>query len=151
MSNKQSYPIHIRVSKELLTLVDQVRIADKHDSRASVGRAALRDYLEKQDDETDSHHHFNKTMSTRMDRLERMLLQMQTNQTTLMILVAQLNTDILAATGKENLNPADYVQDAFNVAQEQHDNIQNRSKQVLATLIQKSQQAKMNPPPKPEE
>ena len=115
MSNKQSYPIHIRVSKELLTLVDQVRIADKHDSRASVGRAALRDYLEKQDDETDSRHHFNKTMSTRMDRLERMLLQMQTNQTTLMILVAQLNTDILATAGKPNLNPADAVKDAFDV------------------------------------
>ena len=143
--------IHIRVSDDLLTLIDQVRIAEKHSSRADLTRTALRQFLDNQGDQVGSRRHFTKSMDKRMDRLERMMMQMQTNQSALMILVAQLNTDILAATGKENLNPADYVQDAFNVAQEQHDNIQNRSSQVLVTLIQKSQQAKKNPPPKPEE
>jgi Arc/MetJ-type ribon-helix-helix transcriptional regulator len=141
MSNKQSYPIHIRVSKELLTLIDQVRIADKHDSRASVGRAALRNYLEKQEDQIGNRHHFNKTMSDRMDRLEQMLVQIQVNQTAAMIMGAQIDSEILTAiTGKKDLNAALAVKEAFDVAQVQHENIQNRSLDIVAMLIQKAQQ-----------
>ena len=151
--NKQIYPIHVRVTKDLLTLVDQVRLADKRDSRASVGRAALRNYLEKQEDQVGSRRHFTKSMNKRMDRLEQMLLQIQTNQTAIMILVAQLNSEILTATGRKDINPATSVKDAFDVALEQHDNVQNRSKEIVAMLLQKAQQQseKKDPPPaKPE-
>jgi metal-responsive CopG/Arc/MetJ family transcriptional regulator len=146
MSNKQSYPIHIRVSKELLTLVDQVRIADKHDSRASVGRAALRNYLEKQEDQIGNRRHFTKSMSDRMDRLEQMLVQIQVNQTATMIMGAQIGSEILTAiTGKKDLNAALAVKEAFDVAQEQHDNVQNRSKEIVAMLLQKAQQQSETP------
>ncbi len=128
MSNKQNHPIHVRVSEELLTLIDQVRIAEKHDSRASVARAALRNYLDKQEDQIGSRRHFNKTMNKRMDRLERQLVQMQVTQTTTIILVAQMVSELLmATTGKDDLNAALAVKEAFDVTQIQYENIQGRS------------------------
>ena len=151
--DEQLLPIQARITPELMTLVDQVRIAERHDSRASVARAALRDYLDKQEDQVGSRRHFSKSMNKRMDRLERMLLQIQVNQTATMILVAQLNSEILTATGRKDINPAHSVKDAFDVAQEQHDNVQNRSKEIVAMLLQKAQQPseKEDPPPaKPE-
>ena len=151
--DEQLLPIQARITPEIMTLVDQVRIAERHDSRASVARAALRDYLDKQEDQVGSRRHFSKSMNKRMDRLERMLLQIQINQTATMILVAQLNSEILTATGRKDINPANSVKDAFDVAQEQHDNVQNRSKEIVAMLLQKAQQPseKEDPPPaKPE-
>jgi hypothetical protein len=105
----------------------------------------LREYLDKQEDQVGSRRHFSKSMNKRMDRLEQMLLQIQTNQTAIMILVAQLNSEILTATGRKDINPATSVKDAFDVAQEQHDNVQNRSKEIVAMLIQKAQQQSETP------
>ena len=146
MSNKQNHPIHVRVSEELLTLIDQVRIAEKHDSWASVARAALRNYLDKQEDQIGSRRHFNKTMNKRMDRLERQLVQMQVTQTTTIILVAQMVSELLmATTGKDDLNAALAVKEAFDVAQIQHENIQGRSQDIVAMLIQKARQQSKTP------
>jgi Arc/MetJ-type ribon-helix-helix transcriptional regulator len=152
--DEQLLPIQARITPELMTLVDQVRIAERHDSRASVARAALREYLDKQEDQVSSLRHLNKTMNKRMDRLERQNLQLQANQTAIMILVAQVGTEILTGiTGKEDLNGALAVKEAFDVAQIQHGNIQGRSKEMVAMLLQKAQQPseKEDPPPaKPE-
>ena len=153
MSKPGTTAVHIRVSDDLLTLIDQIRIATKHDSRADLTRTALREFLDNQGDQIGSRRHFSKSMNKRMDGLEQMLMQMQANQTATMILVAQLNSEILTATGRKDINPADSVKDAFDVAQEQHDNVQNRSQEIVAMLLQKAQQPseKEDPPPaKPE-
>jgi Arc/MetJ-type ribon-helix-helix transcriptional regulator len=138
--------IHVRISDDLMTLVDQVRIAGKHRSRADLARSALREYLDNQSDQIGSRRHFNKTMNKRMDRLERQLVQMQVTQTTTIILVAQMVSELLmATTGKDDLNAALAVKEAFDVAQIQHENIQGRSQDIVAMLIQKARQQSKSP------
>ena len=154
MSKPGTTAVHIRVSDDLLTLIDQVRIAGKHSSRADLTRTALREYLDNQGNQIGSRRHFSKSMNKRMDRLERQNLQLQANQTAIMILVAQIGTEILTGiTGKEDLNGALAVKEAFDVAQIQHGNIQGRSKEIVAMLLQKAQQPSEKedlPPSKPE-
>ena len=138
--------IHVRISDDLMTLVDQVRIAGKHRSRADLARSALREYLDNQSDQIGSRRHFNKTMNKRMDRLERKLVQMQVNQTATIILVAQMVSELLmTTTGKDDLNAALAVKEAFDVTQLQHENIQNRSQEIVAMLIQKARQQSKSP------
>ena len=138
--------IHVRISDDLMTLVDQVRIAGKHRSRADLARSALREYLDNQSDQIGSRRHFNKTMNKRMDRLERQLVQMQVTQTTTIILVAQMVSELLmATTGKDDLNAALAVKEAFDVTQLQHENIQKRSQEIVAMLIQKARQQSKSP------
>ena len=141
MSKSGTTAIHVRVSDDLLTLVDQVRISSKHDSRADLARTALREYLDNQGDQIGSRRHFSKSMNKRMDRLERQLVQMQVTQTTTIVLVAQMVSELLmTTTGKDDLNAALAVKEAFDVAQIQHGNIQGRSKEIVAMLLQKAQQ-----------
>lgn len=133
-----------------MTLVDQVRIAGKYRSRADLARSALREYLDNQEDQIGSRRHFSKTMNTRLDRLERQLVQMQVNQTTLMVLVAQMIGEMFqVVTGRKDLNAAQAVKEAFDVAQLQHENIQGRSQAIVTMLIQKAHQqaAQQTKPP----
>ena len=142
--------IHLRISEDLMDLVDQARITGKHRSRADLARSALRQYLDLEQDPDSGQ--ISKPMKTRLDRLDRQLVQMQVNQSTLMVLVAQMTGEMFqVVTGKEGLNAALAVKEAFDTAQQQHDNIQGRSQEIVATLIQQARQQaaqKTKPPTK---
>jgi hypothetical protein len=128
--------IHVRISDELMDLVDQARIAGKHRGRADLARAALRHYLDLE--QYSDSGQISKPMKARLDRLDRQLVQMQVNQSTLMILTAQMIGELFqTVTGKEGLNAALAVKEAFDTAQQQHDNIQGRSQDIVAQMIHK--------------
>jgi len=95
--------VYARITPELYTLLQQVRVAKRFDHDADLVRAALRAYLENQSDQVASRRHFSASMRRGMDRLDWHL----TVQTCLM---AQALAMLIAhATGQKL--PADALLD----------------------------------------
>lgn len=69
-SPPQSVRVYARITPELYTLLQQVRVAKRFETDADLMRAALRAYLDEQSDQVASKRHFNTTFQRRMNRLD---------------------------------------------------------------------------------
>jgi Arc/MetJ-type ribon-helix-helix transcriptional regulator len=66
----QSVRVYARITPELFTLLQQVRVARRFETDADLVRAALRAYLDEQSDQVASKRHFNAGFQRRMNRLD---------------------------------------------------------------------------------
>jgi Arc/MetJ-type ribon-helix-helix transcriptional regulator len=87
--------VYARITPELFTLLQQVRVARRFETDADLVRAALRAYLDDQSDQVASKRHFNAGFQRRMNRLDWHL-------TVLTYLLAQAQGMLIAhATGQK--------------------------------------------------
>lgn len=66
----KSVRVYARITPELHTLLQQVRVARRFETDADLMRAALRAYLDEQSDQVASKRHFSASMQRRMNRIE---------------------------------------------------------------------------------
>lgn len=69
-SPPQSVRVYARITPELYTLLQQVRVAKRFEHDSDLVRAALRAFLDEQSDQVASKRHFNATFQSRMNRLD---------------------------------------------------------------------------------
>ena len=94
-SPPQSVRVYARITPELHTLLQQVRVAKRFESDADLLRAALRAYLDDQSDQVASKRHFSASFQRRINRVEWHL-------TVLTYLLAQALAMLIAqATGQK--------------------------------------------------
>jgi Arc/MetJ-type ribon-helix-helix transcriptional regulator len=91
----KSVRVYARITPELHTLLQQVRVAKRFETDADLMRAALRAYLDEQSDQVASKRHFSASMQRRMNRVEWHL-------TVITYLIAQACSLLIAhATGQK--------------------------------------------------
>ncbi|MBI5668393.1 hypothetical protein FBR02_19890 [Anaerolineae bacterium CFX9] len=109
----QSVRVYARITPELYTLLQQVRVAKRFENDADLVRAALRAFLDEQSDQVASKRHFNTTFQRRMNRLDWHL-------TVLTYLLAQaLGMLIAHATGQKLPGDA-LLEQAIRMAAQNH-------------------------------
>lgn len=123
----QSVRVYARITPELYTLLQQVRVAKRFENDADLMRAALRAFLDEQSDQVGSKRHFNTTFQRRMNRLDWHL-------TVLTYLLAQaLGMLIAHATGQKLPGDA-LLEQAIRLAAQNHRVLSDRLDESRAKL-----------------
>ncbi|MBL8165263.1 MAG: hypothetical protein JNJ61_24990 [Anaerolineae bacterium] len=123
----QSVRVYARITPELYTLLQQVRVAKRFENDADLVRAALRAFLDEQSDQVGSKRHFNATFQRRMNRLDWHL-------TVITYLLAQsLGMLIAHATGQKLPGDA-LLEQAIRLAAQNHRVLSDRLDEGRAKL-----------------
>lgn len=117
MSRKAEHPqsvrVYARITPELYTLLQQVRIAKRFETDADLMRAALRAYLDEQSEQVASKRHFNSTFQRRISHLEWHL-------TVMTYLLAQSLAMLIAHATGQKLPGDALLEQAIRLAVQNH-------------------------------
>ncbi len=114
-----SVRVYARITPEMHTLLQQVRVAKRMATDADLVRAALRAYLDDQSDQVASRRHFSASFRTRMTRLDWHL-------TVLTYLLAQSLGVLIARTTGQKLSVDALLEQAVRLAAENHQALSER-------------------------
>ncbi|MBZ0280744.1 MAG: hypothetical protein K8L97_08375 [Anaerolineae bacterium] len=109
----QSVRVYARITPELYTLLQQVRIAKRFETDADLMRAALHSYLDEQSEQVASKRHFNSTFQRRISRLEWHL-------TVMTYLLAQSLAILIAHATGQKLPGDALLEQAIRLAVQNH-------------------------------
>lgn len=109
----QSIRVYARITPDLHTLLQQVRVAKRFDSDADLVRAALRAYLNEAPDQIASKRHFNRTLRRRMNRLDWHL-------TVITYLLSQALGLLISQSTGQKVPGAALVDQAIRLASQNH-------------------------------
>lgn len=104
--------LYTRITPELYTLLQQVRVARRIEDDAALVREALRRYLDEQAEQVGSKRHFNTTFQRRIGHLEWLLHIM-------LFLIAQSMTFLIAHATGQKLSSEALIEQAIRAAQQQ--------------------------------
>ena len=115
----QSVRLYTRITPELYTLLQQVRVARRIEDDAALVREALRRYLDEQAEQVGSKRHFNTTFQRRIAHLEWLLH-------VLLFLVAQSMTFLIAHATGQKLTSDTLIEQAIRATQQHHQSLNVR-------------------------
>ncbi|MAU12416.1 MAG: hypothetical protein CL607_21510 [Anaerolineaceae bacterium] len=110
---RRSVRVYARITPELYTLFQQVRIAKRYESDADLMRAALRAYLQKQSDQVASKRYFNVSM-------QRRLSQVDWHLTVITTLLAHALAMLISSVSGQKLSPEKLLDQSIRLAAEKH-------------------------------
>ncbi|MCB9460151.1 MAG: hypothetical protein H6670_10925 [Anaerolineaceae bacterium] len=117
--NRQSVRVYARITPELHTLLQQVRIAKRIDSDAEIVRAALRAYLDRQSNQVASKRHFSYSLQQRLSYLDWHLSVITT-------LLAQALAMIITAITGQKVTPDKLLEQSIRMATDKHNELTQR-------------------------
>ena len=134
-SPPQSVRVYARITPELHTLLQQVRVAKRFESDADLVRAALRAYLDDQSDQVASKRHFSASFQRRINRVEWHL-------TVLTYLLAQALAMLIAQVTGQKL-PGDALLDqAIRLAVQNRQSLAERLEEGRSKVEQAERQTR---------
>ncbi len=119
------------LTPQLLERLDQVKLSNSHKSRADAIRAAIRAYVDEQEDQIGSRRHFQKTMQRALDEMG-----MQTTYLSaiiLFLLSSGLARTLTEISG-ETVNAGNVLQEAMQIAQAQYPRLIKQIKDTVTKL-----------------
>ncbi len=141
MVEKQDQRLQLRLTPTMYARLNEIRISKSFPSISSIGREAIRYYIEEQSDQIGSRRHFSRAMKQRLATLENKMDTHFAVHTSLQAIIGAAMLTVLDEDEKE-WKPAELIAEAARVALQQHSQLNHMAQQLIQARTEAEKQAK---------